>query len=233
MALPKIDLPLFELTLPSTGEKIKYRPFTVKEEKILLIASESKDAEQEILAAKQVVNNCLVGKDVSELAMFDLEYVLIILKSRSVDNNVSFNIKDPDTGEVVTLQIDIDNMSMKKFEDHTNQIKISEEYILFLRYPTIDEYVKIVKMDPKDPLVNYFLMTSCLDKVASEDEVYNFTEYSSKEIDEFMENMTSDVVKGIQRFFETMPRLRHEMKYKNKNDVEKTFVIEGLRSFFI
>jgi hypothetical protein len=233
MALPKIDLPLFEMTLPSTGEKIKYRPFTVKEEKILLVAQEAKDPEQEILAAKQVTNNCLVDKEVSSLAMFDLEYILIQLKSKSVDNTITFAIKDPDTEETIKLELDVENIKLQKNKDHSNEIKINEDYILYLKYPTIDEYVQIVKMDPKDPLVSYFLMTSCLDKIASEEEVYHFKDYTSEEIDSFMENLSSGVVKGIQQFFETMPRLRHEMKYTNKDGNDKTFVIEGLRSFFI
>lgn len=233
MALPKIDLPIFELELPSTGEKIKYRPFTVKEEKILLIAQESKDPAQEIIATKQVVNNCLIEKDVSELAMFDLEYVLLVLRSKSVDNNISFAIKDPDTQESIRLEIDIENVKITKNDGHTNKVRITEDYVLYLKYPTIDQFIKIVEMDPNDPLVNYFVMISCLDKLASEDEVHNFKDYSNEEIDTFMENLTGNVIKEIQRFFETMPKLRHEMKYTNKEGKEQTFVIEGMRSFFI
>ena len=233
MALPKIDLPIFEMTLPSTGEKIKYRPFTVKEEKILLVAQESKDASQEIVATKQVVNNCLIDKDITEIAMFDLEYILLVLKSKSIDNNITFAIKDPDTEEVVKLEIDIENIQFKKFEEHSKEVKINQEYVLYLKYPTIDQFISIVEMDPKDPLVNYFVMISCLDKLASEDEVHNFKDYTEEEIDAFMEDLDGSVVKGIQKFFETMPKLRHEIKYTNKNSVEKTFVIEGMRSFFI
>lgn len=233
MALPKIDLPIFELELPSTGEKIKYRPFTVKEEKILLVAQESKDPSQEILAVKQVVNNCLIEKDISELAMFDLEYVILVLRSRSIDNTIEFTIKDPVTEENVSLSIDLENIVITKSENHTNQIKITDEYILYLKYPTIDEYIKILEIDQTDPLVNYLLMVACLEKLASEDEVHHFKNYSTNEIDAFVETFSGDVVKKIQNFFETMPKLRHEMKYTNKNGEEKTFVIEGMRSFFI
>lgn len=234
MALPKIDLPIFELTLPSTGEKVKYRGFTVKEEKILLVAQESKDPEQEVLASKQVVNNCLIDKDISELAMFDLEYVLLILRSKSVDNTITFNIKDPDTEESVTLELDIDEgLSLTRDPEHTNEVKINDEYTLFLKYPTIDQFISIIQMNQDDPLVNYFIMTSCLDKLASEDEVHHFKDYSGEDIDAFMENVQGDVLKKIQKFFETMPKLRHEMKYTNNEGTEKTFVIEGMRSFFI
>lgn len=232
MALPKIDLPISEMELPSTGKKIKYRPFTVKEEKVLLVAQESGDPEQELLAARQIVNNCLIDCDISTLAMFDLEYVLLTLRSRSVDNNISFSIKDPDTDESVQLNLDITEVKVKKDPDHTKEVRINDDYILYLKYPTIDEFAQIIKMDPKDPLVNYYIMVACLDKIASEDEIHLFSEYSQEETDEFMEGMPGEVIKGVQRFFETMPKLRHEMKYKNKEGKEQTFVVEGMRSFF-
>lgn len=233
MALPKIDLPVAELTLPSTGEKVKYRPFTVKEEKILLVAQESNDPGAEILSLKQVINNCLIDKDVSELAMFDLEYILLLLRARSVDNSIKFAIKDPDTEESVDLELDIDKVQFTRTEGHTNEIRINETYSLFLKYPTIDEFIKIAELDPEDPLVNYFIVTSCLDYVASEDELHKFADYSNEDIDSFMDDLNGDVIKGIQKFFDTMPKLRHEIKYKNKLGDEKTFVIEGMRSFFI
>lgn len=232
MALPKIDLPIFECTLPSTKEKVKYRAYTVKEEKVLLVAQESKDPSQEIMAMKQVVNNCLIDKDVSELSMFDLEYIHITLRSKSVDNNVSFSITDPDTEEKIDVSLDLDNVKITETEGHTKEIEINDEYTLFLKYPNIDAFVKIVEMSPNDPLVSYFIMINCLDKVASEDEVHYFKDYEEADIDAFMEDLTGDVVAKIQKFFETMPRLRHEMKYTNKNGDEKTFVIEGMRSFF-
>ena len=233
MSLPKIDLPIFEMTLPSSNEKVKYRPFTVKEEKILLVASESDEASQEILASKQIVNNCLIDKDVGDLAMFDLEYVLLVLRTKSVDNNIKFQIKDPDTEEVVNLEVIIDDTQLTKHEGHTNKIPVNDEYTLFLKYPSINEFITIVEMDPSDPLVNYFIMVSCLDTLASEDEVHHFKDYTPEETDGFMENLSSAVVRSVQQFFETMPRLRHEMKYTNKEGKDKTFVIEGMRSFFI
>lgn len=233
MSLPKISLPIYQLEIPSTGEKVKYRPFTVKEEKILLVAQESKDPEQEILAAKQILNNCLVDKNVSELAMFDLEYILLILRARSVDNAIAFSIRDPDTQEPVQLELNIDDVKIIRNPEHSNKVRINDEFTLFLKYPTIDQFIQIVNMNINDPLVSYFIMISCLDKLASEDEVFEFAKYTSKETDEFMENLPGDVIKGIQTFFETMPKLRHEMKYVNKEGKERTFVLEGMRSFFI
>lgn len=233
MSLPKIDLPIFELKLPSTGRKIKYRPFTVKEEKILLVAQESNDREQELMAAKQIVNNCLFKTNVSELAMFDLEYVMMVLRARSVDNEIKFTIKDPETQENVELEINVEEVQVVKDKEHTKKVRINDEFTLFLKYPTIDQFAQIITMDVNDPLVNYHIMTSCLDQLASEEETFNFKEYGQDEIDEFMNNMTGDVMKQIQKFFETMPKLRHECKYTNSKGTNQTFVIEGMRSFFV
>lgn len=232
MALPKIDLPIFEAILPSTGEKIKYRTFTVKEEKILLVAQESGDPSQNIMALKQVVNNCLVDKDVTELAMFDLEYMLLSIRSKSVDNGVTFTIIDGDTGEKIQLEMDLENVTVTRQESHTNKVKINEDYTLFLKYPTIDEFIKITGMDPKDPLVSYVIMVACLDKVASDDEVFDFKNYTQKEVDDFMEGVGTPVLNGIKAFFDTIPRLRHEIPYKDNTGKEKTFVVEGINSFF-
>ena len=233
MGLPKIDLPIYEITLPSTGKTIKYRPFTVKEEKVLLVAQEADDPMQELLAAKQVVNNCLFDVDVNTFAMFDLEFLILNLRSKSVSNETKFGLKDPDTLETIELVMDLSTVSLETDETHTNKIKINEEFSLFLKYPTIDEYIKIRDRDEDDPLLNYFILTSCLDKVASDDEVHAFKDYSAKEVDDFMEGISSDIVRGIQTFFETMPRLRHTLKYTNKDGVDKTFAVEGMNSFFI
>ena len=230
--LPKIDLPIFELTLPSTGETIKYRQYTVKEEKILLVAQESQDPSQEILAMKQVTNNCIMDKDVNELPMFDLEYIHLALRGKSVNNSIGFKVKDPDTEEEIELELDLDKVQLTRYDDHSNEIRINDDYILYLKYPNIDTFIKIVQMNQTDPLVNYMVMTSCLDKIASEDEVYDFKNYTEKEVDSFMENLQGDVIKSIQKFFETIPKLKHELPYKNKDGVEKTFVIEGIRTFF-
>ncbi len=233
MGLPKIELPIREMILPSTGKSIKYRPFTVKEEKILLVAQESDDGMQEIIAARQVVNNCLLDIDVDQIAMFDLEYIILMIRSVSVDNQIEFNINDPDTEEAVELTLDLNDVEVIKGDNHTNKIQINDEYTLFLKYPSIDEYIKIQELAPNDPLASYFVMTSCLERIASEDEVHWFKDYSEKDIDNFMDGVSSDVVAGIQKFFETMPIMRHEMKYTNKEGKEQTFVMEGMKTFFM
>ena len=164
MALPKIDLPLNELVLPSNGKKIKYRPFTVKEEKILLVAGETQDAAQEMIAIKQVVNNCLYDIDINDVSMLDLEYIFLKLRASSVNNTTEFMITDPDTQERIKIDFDIDTIEVLHNENHTNEVKVNDEIMLYLRYPNIDNFSKIVGMNPEDPLVNYTIMVSCLDK---------------------------------------------------------------------
>lgn len=232
MALPKIDLPLNELTLPSTGEKIRYRPFTVKEEKILLVAAEAKDPMVEILAIKQVVNNCIIDCDIEKISMLDLEYIFLKLRSSSISNTATFSINDPDTKESVVVDFNIDDIEIIRDPNHSHEVRINDDLVLYLKYPNIDDFTKIVGMNPTDPLVNYVIMVSCLDRLATEDEVHDFADYSEEDIADFMDNMSGDIVKKISQFFETMPKLRQEIKYVNSAGDDKTFTVEGMRSFF-
>ena len=234
MKLPKIDLPIYEAVLPSTGEKVKFRAFTVKEEKIMLIAKESREPEQIVLSIKQVISNCLVNKDIDDLAVFDLEYVLLMVRGKSISNVVDFVITDPDTQEEVQLKLNVDDVRVIRDEKHSNKIKLNDEYTMFMKYPNYDLYMGAIKgMAEKDPMIYYNIMISCIDKVASSDTVYKFSEFSKEEIDQFIENLEGDVIDKIQLFFETMPKLRHELKYVNKNKEHKTFVVEGTESFFM
>lgn len=233
MALPKIDLPMQQIILPSSGEKIKVRAFTVKEEKILLIAGEQKDAAVEIMAIRQVLNNCIVDGNVESLAMIDMEYVFLKLRSNSVDNLTKFSVTDPETGEIVDLELNLDEVECVRDPTHKMEVRINEEYVLILKHPTIDEFSLVITMDESDPLTNYYIMCSCLDKLASDDEVHDFKDYTREEIDEFMDSLDAGSIKKIQHFFATLPKLRHELKYTNSNGKEQTFVIEGIRSFFI
>ena len=232
MALPKIDLPLNELVLPSTGGKVKYRPFTVKEEKILLVAAETKDPHAEMMAIKQVVNNCLFDIYINEIAMIDLEYVFLKLRSSSISNTTEFMITDPDTQEQVRLDFDVDSMEVTRNPDHKKEIQINDDLVLYLKYPSIDEFAGILDMDSNDPLMNYRILIACLDKLATEDEVHNFKDHTPEEIAQFMDGMSGDVIKKVTTFFETMPKLKQELKYTNSNGDEKTFVVEGMRTFF-
>ena len=233
MSLPKIDLPIYQCELPSTRKKIKFRPFSVKEEKILLTAQESKESEQIMLAIKQILNNCLQEVDVTNLAVFDLEYLLIQLRSRSVDSMVEFEVTDPETEEKIKLTLNLADVQVNRLEDHTNKIKISDEYSLFLKYPTIDQFEALMKVEEQTAENSYSVMISCLDTLASKDNVYKLKDFSQQEVDEFVESLPSDVIKSIKVFFDTMPKVRHEIKYTNSKGTEKTFVLEGTQTFFI
>ena len=233
MALPKIDLPIYELELPSNGKKVKYRPFTVKEEKILLVAKESEDNNHVITSIKQIVNNCLIDCNIDDLALFDLEYILITIRSKSVDSIVSFEITDPETGEKIPLELDLSNVKVEKDEDHTNQIKISDEYTMFLKYPSIDDFFNLLTDKNTSTEKNYNIMITCIDKIVSEDDVFNLKDFSKKEIDEFVEGLSSDVTIKMKKFFDTIPKVRHEIQYKNSKGEDKIFVIQGTQSFFI
>lgn len=233
MALPKIQHAIFELEVPSTGKIIRHRLFTVKEEKILLLAQESKDPKQALLAMKQVLNNCLIDMDVEDLAMFDLEYLLLSIRGKSVDNKINFTIKDPETSETIKLSLDINDVKVSKNPEHSNQIIINEEYVLFLRYPTITEFEKMIENGTPTAESNYDMMVSCFDKLVSKDSVVKFSDSTEEEIAEFSNDLDSAVITQLKKFFETMPKLRHELKYKNSNGKDQTFVIEGMETFFI
>lgn len=233
MALPKIDLPIYELTLPSNNKKIKYRPFTVKEEKILLTAQQSKDAEQIVIAIKQIVNNCIIDYDIDDLSLFDLEYILINIRSKSVDNSVEFEIEDPDTKEKIKLVLNLDQVKVHRNEKHNNKIVLDDTYTLFLKYPGIDDFSEILKGTEISSEKSYEILMSCIDKLASEDEVYNFKDFTKKQVDDFIESLHADTIKRIKEFFDTMPKVRHEMTYMNSNGEEKVFTIQGTQSFFM
>jgi hypothetical protein len=236
MALPKIDLPLFELTIPSTGKKTKYRPFTVKEEKILLTAQESKDIEQIILAIKQIINNCFVDVDVEKLPMFDLEYMLINIRAKSVNNIIKFSINDPDTKEKIELSLDVNNIQVKHKEGHSNKIDLNDEYMLIMRYLSINELRDIAKSSKDMTQTKLFdIFIRCIDSLASKatDEVYKFSDFTDAEVKDFVDNLNTSSMNKIKTFFDTTPVLRFELPYKTSDGKDKTFVMEGVESFFI
>lgn len=231
MALPKIDLPLFDITIPSTGKKTKFRPFNVKEEKILLIAQESKDLDQIVLSIKQIITNCVQNVDADKLAMFDLEYLLINIRAKSVNNLITFKIKDPETSEQIELELDISEVSVKTDPTHSKIVKIDDNNSIVMRYPTLNEIRDLTKSKTQEAVFD--VMASCIDVIASGDEVYHASEYTRDELIEFVDGLTNGVVNNMQAFFETIPVLRYEKKYTNKLGEEKTFVVEGMETFFI
>lgn len=236
MALPKIDLPLFETTVPSSGKKVKFRQFTVKEEKILLTAKESNDIDQLILAIKQILSNCVVDKiDVDNLAMFDLEFLLLQIRAKSVNDVIEFEIMDPDANEKVKLSVDINEITIKKSET-TNIIKASDEYSLVMRYPTFSELKTLAASTTATKSQALFaVMIACIDSLASNnnDTVYKMKDFSKEEVDTFVESLSAKTITDMKEFFDGIPVLRFEKKYRLKDGTEKTFVLEGIETFFI
>ena len=238
MPLPKIATPTYELELPSTGETIQYRPFLVKEEKLLLIALESEDTKQITTAIKTVIKNCILSKNikVESLPTFDIEYLFLNIRGKSVGEEIEVNIICPDDSETqVSVNINLDDIQVQKDENHNNKIKLDESIMMEMRYPSLDQFIKNnFDLSDKNAMDQSFdLIGSCIDKIYTEDEVWSSGDVTKKEIADFLESMNSSQFKDIEKFFETMPKLSHTVKVTNPvTQVESEVVLEGLASFF-
>lgn len=238
MPLPKISTPTYELELPSTEETIRYRPFLVKEEKLLVIALESEDNKQITTAIKAVIKNCILTKNikVETLPTFDIEFLFLNIRGKSVGEELEVNIICPDDGETqVPVTINLDDIEVQKNKEHTNRIKVDDKIMMEMKYPSLDQFIKSnFDFDNKNAMDQSFeLIGSCIDKIFTEEEVWTSSDVSKKEINEFLESMNSSQFKNIETFFETMPKLSHTIKVKNpKTKVESEVVLEGLASFF-
>ena len=238
MPLPKIATPVYELELPSTGQTIEYRPFLVKEEKVLVIALESEDTKQITTAIKNVIKNCIrtKGVKVEDLPTFDIEYLFLNIRGKSVGEEIEVNVTCPDDGVTqVPITINLDDIQVQKNEDHTNRIKVDDNIMMEMKYPSLDQFIKNnFDFDEKNAMDQSFdLIASCIDKIFTEEEVWAVEDCSKKEIVEFLEQMNSSQFKEIEKFFETMPKLSHSIKVKNpKTKKENAVVIEGLAGFF-
>ena len=238
MPLPKIATPTYELELPSTGELIRYRPFLVKEEKVLVIALESEDTKQITTAIKAVLKSCVLTKGikVETLPTFDIEFLFLNIRGKSVGEELEVNVICPDDGETqVPITINLDDIQVQKSDNHDNQIKLDDNIMMELKYPSLDQFIKNnFEFDEKNAMQQSFdLIASCIDKIYTEEEVWATADCTKKEMSEFLESMNSTQFKGIEKFFETMPKLSHTIKVTNPNTKKKSeVVLEGLASFF-
>lgn len=238
MPLPKIATPTYELELPSTGESIQFRPFLVKEEKVLVLALESEDTKQITTAIKAVIKSCVQTKGikVEALPTFDIEFLFLNIRGKSVGEKIEVNIICPDDENTeVPVSIDLDEIRVQKNDEHTRQIKIDDTLMMEMKYPSLDQFIKNnFDFEDKNAMDQSFdLIASCVDKIYSEDEVWAADDCSKKEIKDFLEQMNSSQFKSIETFFETMPKLSHKIKVTNPNtEVESEVVLEGLASFF-
>jgi hypothetical protein len=238
MPLPKISTPTYELELPSTGQTIQYRPFLVKEEKLLVIALESEDTKQITAAIKTVIKSCILTKNikVESLPTFDIEYLFLNIRGKSVGEELEVNIICPDDGETqVPVKINLDDIKVQKNEEHSNRIKLDDSIMMEMKYPSLDQFIKSnFDFSDKNAMDQSFeLIASCIDKIFTEEEVWTAADVTKKEMADFLESMNSSQFKDIEKFFETMPKLSHKIKVKNPvTEVESEVVLEGLASFF-
>ena len=238
MPLPKIATPTYELVLPSTEETIRYRPFLVKEEKVLVIALESEDTKQITTAIKAVLKSCVLTKGikVEKLPTFDIEYLFLNIRGKSVGEELDVNVICPDDEKTsVSVSINLDDIEVQKNEEHDNKIKLDDNIMMELKYPSLDQFIKNnFEFDEKNAMQQSFdLIGSCIDKIYNEEEVWAAADCTKKEINEFLESMNSTQFKGIEKFFETMPKLSHTITITNPNTMKTSeVVLEGLASFF-
>ena len=238
MPLPKIATPTYELELPSTEQPVNYRPFLVKEEKLLVLALESEDTKQITTAIKAVLKSCVLTKGikVEHLPTFDIEYLFLHIRGKSVGEEIEVNITCPDDEKTqVPITLNLDDVKVQKNDNHNNQIKLDDNLMMELKYPSLDQFIKNnFDFDEKNQMEQSFdLIGTCIDKIYNEEEVWATADCTKKEVKEFLESMNSSQFKDIENFFETMPKLSHTIKVTNpKTKVESEVVLEGLASFF-
>jgi hypothetical protein len=240
MPLPKINTPTYELVLPSTGKKIKYRPFLVREEKILIMAMESEDMNQITSAIIQIITDCILAKDikVESLATFDIEYLFLNIRAKSVGETIEVNITCPDDGETqVEVSINIDDIKVKKTRGHKNIVKLDDNISMKLKYPSLNQFIEnnfeINQTNTGDIGQSLSMISSCIEMVYNQEESWEASDCTQKELSEFIEQMNTKQFKQIEKFFTTMPKLSHEIAVKNpETGVESEVLLEGLAAFF-
>ena len=238
MPLPKISTPTYELVLPSSGKKVKYRPFLVKEEKILIMALESEDTKQITSAIKSVLSDCILsrGIKIDKLATFDIEYLFLNIRGKSVGETVEVNVTCPDDGQTkVEMVIDIDSIKIQKDSNHSDIIRLDDSLSVQMNYPSLDQFIETNFDTSNNSQVDESLnvIMSCIKQVYNEEEAWEASNCTKKELRDFVESMNSKQFKEVENFFETMPKLSHKVKVMNPNTkVESEVVIEGLASFF-
>ena len=237
MPLPKISTPTYELTIPSSQRKIKYRPFLVKEEKILIIAMESQDDKQIAQAVKDVLGSCILTKGISvdKLSTFDIEYLFLNIRGKSVGETVEVLVTCPDDNKTkVPVVVNLDEIQVIRSENHSADISLDGNLSMRMKYPSMGEFVKSnfnVEMKVDD---TFDMVCSCIEQVYSEEESWAAADCTKKELLEFLEQLDSSQFKKIETFFETMPKLSHTFKVTNPNTkVESDITLEGLNAFFV
>lgn len=229
MALPKIQHPVYKLTIPSSNKQVTFRPFTVKEEKILLMAQSTEDVQDSLDAIKQIINNCIVEDiDVERLAIFDIEYIFIQLRAKSVSEQVDIVYKDQEEEYKITLNLN--DIKVKFNPKHKSKFLIHKNIGLIMRYPSLNQIQAINDIDQLDSNKTLDILINCIDKVFDDDRVYD--EFSEEEIREFVMSLPIESIENVKQFFETMPSVEHDIVLKNKEGGVKSVTLKGINSFF-
>lgn len=233
MALPKIGYPTFELILPSTKQTIKYRPFLVREEKILLTSQSSGEPNDIINAVRQVINNCILSDkvDVDSLTTFDLEYLFIKIRSKSVNNVISLTYRDLEDDQKYTVDVDLDDVNIKEDPTHTNKFDIGDGYGIIMKYPKAD-LTNSMKFVDGEMEAFFEVLKNSIESVYDKDAVYKLADSTPEEVEEFIQSLNTNAFKKIQNFFATMPKLYYEVKYTNSLGKEKVIPLTSLTDFF-
>ena len=236
MALPKLGVPTYELILPSTGKTVKYRPFLVKEEKLILLAMESDNEKEVVSAVKNLLKNCIVSRiKIDQLPSFDLEYVFLKIRAASVGEVIEMTVTCTDDSETTTTaNIDLSTIEVEKSDDHSTKIMLNDDTGIIMKYPSMDRFIEsqFLNKDIRTEEVFDFIAEN-IDSIFQGEEVYDSTTTTKKEFREFVEKLTSKQFESIQHFYETMPKLTHSFSVVNPNTgVECEYTIEGLQSFF-
>ena len=237
MPLPKISTPTYELEIPSTKKKIRYRPFLVKEEKILIIAMESQSDTEIANAVKDVLSTCILtkGVKVDTLSTFDIEYLFLNIRGKSVGEDVEVLVTCPDDNKTkVPVRINLDDIKIITHDDHKRDIKLDDSLLMRMRYPSINEFIKSNFSTSEVKSEDTFdLIISCIEQIFNDEESWSTSDCTKEEMNDFLDQLNSNQFKEIEKFFDTMPKLSHTLTVNNPNTkVESEITIEGLQSFF-
>jgi hypothetical protein len=234
MALPKLETAVYTLTVPSTDEEIKYRPFLVKEQKRMIIAQESKDEKQILDAMMSLISECTFNKvDPSKCPLFDAEYIFLQIRSKSVGETLSVNITCPDDEKtIVSKTIPISEINISVFDDHTNEVNVTDDIKITFDYPLLESYTTYNKATTTE--MAFTVIHDCLREISWDDKTYNKADISDKELTDFIDNLNNEQFEKLMKFFETMPRLRYMIEVENpKTKVKSEVSLEGLQSFLV
>ena len=235
MALPKLNVPRYKIKLPSDGRTVIFRPFLVKEEKLLLLATETGEQDEIVTAIKNIIKECTDIQNVERLSTFDIEYLFLQIRTKSVGESVDVTVMCPDDGETeVAISIPLDDIKVVKTRGHKREMKLSDEIVITMGYPSLDTFVKMNFTDSDSEVEQMFDMAaSCVETIADVEQVYECKDVPKAELIEWFNELNSKQFQMIQKFFETMPKLSHTVMVTNPNTgVESEVVLEGLASFF-